>query len=255
MLPGMKASSVDLRQRVLAAVDRGMPRAQVVATFGVSLATLKRWLVLRRACPELTAQAPPGRPRTIGPEHEAALRAQLVQHPDATFVIVDESGTNLNLTPRYARAPRGARAYGQIPRNTPKNTTLIASLTLAGMGPAMTLEGATDTAAFVAYVEQVLAPALRPGRIVVLDNLRVHKSVRVRTLIEAHGAQLWYLPAYSPDLSPIEHAFSKLKTLLRRAQARTREALEAAIAAGLDQITPADAAGWFAHCGYRHEAQ
>jgi transposase len=170
-------------------------------------------------------------------------------------VIVDESGTNLNLTPLYARAPRGERAYGQVPRNTPKNTTLIASLTLAGMGPAMTLEGATDTAAFVAYIEQVLAPTLRPGQVVVLDNLSAHQSAQVRTLIEARGAELWYLPAYSPDLSPIEHAFSKLKTLLRRAAARTREALEQAIAAGLDVITAADAVGWFVHCGYRQEAQ
>ena len=92
-----------------------------------------------------------------------AFREQLGTRAAADFVIVDESGTNLNLTPLYARAPRGERAYGQVPRNTPKNTTLIASLTLAGMGPAMTLEGATDTAAFVAYIEQVLAPTLRPG--------------------------------------------------------------------------------------------
>jgi transposase len=184
-----------------------------------------------------------------------AFREQRTTRPAAAFVIVDESGTNLNLTPLYARAPRGERAYGQVPRNTPKNTTLIASLTLAGMGPAMTLEGATDTAAFVAYIEQVLAPALRPGQVVVMDNLSAHKSERVRTLIEARGAELWYLPAYSPDLSPIEHAFSKLKTLLRRAAARTREALEQAIAAALDEITAADAAGWFTHCGYRHEAQ
>jgi transposase len=184
-----------------------------------------------------------------------AFREQLGTRAAADFVIVDESGTNLNLTPLYARAPRGERAYGQVPRNTPKNTTLIASLTLAGMGPAMTLEGATDTAAFVAYLEQVLAPALRPGQIVVLDNLSAHKSERVRRLIEGRGAELWYLPAYSPDLSPIEQAFSKLKTLLRRAQARTREALEQAIAAALDQITAADAAGWFTHCGYRQPAQ
>jgi transposase len=184
-----------------------------------------------------------------------AFRGQLGIRAAADFVIVDESGTNLNLTPLYARAPRGERAYGQVPRNTPKNTTLIAALTPAGMGPAMTLEGATDTAAFVAYIEQVLAPSLHPGQIVVLDNLSAHKSARVRALIEARGAELWYLPAYSPDLSPIEHAFSKLKTLLRRAAARTREALEQAIAAALDEITAADAAGWFAHCGYRQEAQ
>ena len=184
-----------------------------------------------------------------------AFRERLAERPAAAFVIVDESGTNVNLTPLYARAPRGERAYGAVPRNTPRNTTLIAALSLTGMGPAMTLEGATDTAAFVAYLEQVLAPALRPGQVVVLDNLSAHKSERVRTLIEARGAELWYLPAYSPDLSPIEHAFSKLKALLRRAAARTREALEAAIAEGLDQITATDARGWFAHCGYRSGAQ
>jgi transposase len=147
-----------------------------------------------------------------------AFREQLGPRAAAALVIVDESGTNLNLTPLYARAPRGARVYGQVPRNTPKNTTLIASLTWAGMGPAMTLAGATDTAAFVAYLEQVFAPTLRPGQIVVLDNLSAHKSEQGRRLIEARGAELWYLPAYSPDLSPIEQAFSKLKTLLRRAK-------------------------------------
>jgi transposase len=169
-------------------------------------------------------------------------------------VIVDESGTNLNLTPRYARAPRGQRANGQVPRNTPPNTTLIAALTTSGMGPAMTLSGATDTAAFEIYVTHVLAPSLRPGQIVVMDNLSAHKNRRVRELITARGCELWYLPSYSPDLSPIEEAFSKLKALLRRAKARTHEALEHAIALALDQITAADARGYFTHCGYHLDA-
>lgn len=156
----------------------------------------------------------------------------------------------MNLTPRYARAPHGQRACGSVPRNTPTNTTLIASLSTAGIGPAMILEGATDTAAFEAYVEQVLAPALRPGQVVVLDNLSAHKSARVQELIAARDCELWYVPTYSPDLSPIEEAFSKLKGLLRRAAARTRAALEQAIAALLDQITPQDAHQFFIHCGY-----
>jgi transposase len=165
-------------------------------------------------------------------------------------VVVDECGSNINLTPRYARAPRGERARGAIPRNTKQNTTLIASMTTAGMGPAMLLQGATDTAAFAAYIEQFLAPSLVPGKLVVLDNLSAHKHEQVRQVIEARGCQVWFLPAYSPDLSPIEEAFSKLKTLLRRAEARTRESLEQAIADALHQITGQDARGYFTHCGY-----
>ncbi len=171
------------------------------------------------------------------------------------FVVVDECGSNINLTPIYARAPRGMRAYGQVPRNTEKNTTLIASLTIAGMGPALLLEGATDTAAFEVYVEQVLAPELRPGQVVVIDNLSAHKSERVRTLIEARGCELWFLPAYSPDLSPIEEAFSKLKALVRRSEARTREALYDAIATALERIRASDAHGYFRHGGYGTRAQ
>lgn len=185
----------------------------------------------------------------------AAFREQAQVLDAARFVWVDECGSHLSLTPLYARAPKGERARGTVPRNRGPNTTLVASLTLEGMGPAMTLEGALDAAAFGVYVEQVLAPTLRPEAIVVIDNLSAHKSERVRQAIEARGAQLWFLPAYSPDLSPIEEAFSKLKALLRRAAARTRDALEAAIRAALDAITPQDARGWFAHCGYLPQAQ
>lgn len=183
------------------------------------------------------------------PQREA-FRRRIADRDATDFVIVDESGTNLNLTPRYARAPRGERAYGSVPRNTPPNTTLIASLTTAGMGPAMLLPGATDTAAFEVYIAQVLAPSLVPGQVVILDNLSAHKSVRVQELIAARGCELWYLPSYSPDLSPIEAAFSKLKEALRRAKARTHEALYDAIALALEQITASDAYGYFTHCGY-----
>ncbi len=166
-------------------------------------------------------------------------------------MVIDECGANTNLTPRYARAPRGQRAYASVPRNTDKNTTLIAAMSTAGMGAAMLLQGATDTAAFEAYVEHVLAPTLVAGKIVVMDNLNAHTSERVRTLIETCGCELWFLPAYSPDLSPIEEAFSKFKAWLRRSAARTQQALEHAMATGLDLITPQDALGYFRHCGYQ----
>jgi transposase len=184
-------------------------------------------------------------------ERRQAVRAQLTTRTAADVVIVDESGTNLNRTPRYARAPRGQRASGKVPRTTPPNLTLSAAMTTAGMGPAMTVPGATDTAAFEVDIAHVLAPTLPPGQIVVLDNLRAHKSRRGHEVITARGCELWYLPSYSPDLSPIEAAFSKLKAILRRAKARTQDALEAAIAHALDQISAADARGYFKHCGYQ----
>ncbi len=180
----------------------------------------------------------------------AASRARVAVRDADDFIVGDECGSNINLTPLYARAPRGQRAFGTVPRNTQQNTTLIASMTLSGMGPAMLLRGATDTAAFEAYVEHVLAPTLTPGKVVVIDNLSAHKSTQVRVLIEARGCEIWFLPAYSPDLSPIEEAFSKLKALLPRAEARTRAVLEQAIAEALGRITSPDAQGYFAHCGY-----
>jgi transposase len=117
------------------------------------------------------------------------------------------------------------------------------------------MEGGISTAGFEAYVEQLLAPTLRPGQIVVMDNLQQHRGARTRELIEARGAELWFLPGYSPDLNPIEEAFSKLKALLRTAAARTHEALAAAIWAALRAITPAEARGYFTHCGYPPLAQ
>ncbi len=166
------------------------------------------------------------------------------------LVFVDETGTNTVMTERYGRAPRGQRANGSAPRNHGPNTTLLAGLTHAGMGPAMLVEGATTTEVFTAYVEQVLGPWLRPGQIVILDNLSAHTGERIQALIARAGCQVRYLPAYSPDCSPLEWAFSKLKTGLRATMARTRDELEQAIADGLDAITPDDAHGWFYGCGY-----
>lgn len=124
-------------------------------------------------------------------------------------------------------------------------------MTTTGMGAAMVVDGATDTRTFEVYVEHFLVPSLTPGTVVVLDNLSAHKSRRVHSLIAGASCELWYLPAYSPDLSPIEEAFSKLKPLLRRAATRTKEALLEAIGTALGQITSSDARGYFAHCGYR----
>ncbi|MEX1157920.1 MAG: IS630 family transposase [Thermomicrobiales bacterium] len=180
----------------------------------------------------------------------AAWWSETLTLPVADLVFLDETGTNTAMSQRYARAPRGERANGRAPRNHGPNTTLLACLTRTGMGPAMLVEGATTTEVFTAYVDQVLAPWLRPGQIVILDNLSAHTGERVRQRIEAAGCQLRFLPAYSPDFSPIEWAFSKLKTAVRAAMARTRDALERAIASGLDQITAADADGWFHGCGY-----
>jgi transposase len=166
------------------------------------------------------------------------------------MVFLDECGTHIAMTPLYARSPRGSRAVGKVPRNYGANMTLIASLSLQGMGEALILDGAADGAAFEVYIEQVLAPSLKPGQIVILDNLSIHQGAGVRKAIEARGCRLLFLPAYSPDFSPIEEAFSKLKTLLRRMGARTREGLQEAIAQALTLITAQDASGWFTHCGY-----
>ena len=154
------------------------------------------------------------------------------------------------MTHRRARAPRGTRAVGAVPRNRGPVTTLIAGLSLAGMSPAMTVVGGTTAAVFAAYLEKVLIPTLRPGQVVVVDNVGAHTPDRMRQLIEAARCQLIFLPAYSPDLSPVEEAFSKIKTLVKAAAARTRAALDAAVAAALTAVTANDAAGWFAHAGY-----
>ena len=168
----------------------------------------------------------------------------------AQVVFVDECGTHTSMARRRARAPRGARARGAVPRNRGAVTTLLAGLSLAGMTAAMTVEGGTDTAVFATYLEHFLLPSLRPGQIVVVDNVGAHKPDRIRALVEAAGCRLVFLPAYSPDLSPVEEAFSKIKTLVKAAAARTRAALDAAIAVALAAVTGEDAAGWFAHAGY-----
>ena len=172
------------------------------------------------------------------------------------LVFVDESGFHTSMTRLYARAPKGKRAYGKVARNRGKNTTLIAAITLEGaMGAPMTVEGATDSEAFEAYVEHLLAPTLEEGQVVVLDGLGAHRPKRIRELVEARGADLVFLASYSPDLNPIEEAFSKVKALVRKEGARLSEALVEAIGRALAVVTPEDAAGWFIHAGYRPQDQ
>jgi transposase len=304
----MRAYSLDLRERVVRAVDQGYSRAEIRKLLSVSSATIKRYLKRRRETGHLSPRPIPGRPPKISPPLRDDLITQLEAHPDATLemhchvfeqttgvrvsthtmsrvvrclgwtrkkktigaserdeeeraawcehrkaldatrlVVLDECGSHIGLTPLYARSPKGVRAYGQVPRNRGKNTTLIAALGWSGVGEALILEGSVTTAIFEQYVEQILTPSLSAGQIVLMDNLAAHKSARVKEVIEARGCQLLFLPSYSPDYSPIEEMFSKVKTVLRRVGARTREALQEALGEALHTVTAQDAQGWFRH--------
>ena len=166
------------------------------------------------------------------------------------LLFVDECGTHTSLAPIYGYAPRGERLRLSVPRKRGKNTTLLSSMTLSGMGPSLAVEGSTTARVFETYVEKVLAPSLEGGQIVVMDNLGAHRPKRVRELIEARGCELMYLPSYSPDYNPIEEAFSKIKNLLRKAAARSKEALVDAIGVALSAVTADDIRGFFEHAGY-----
>ena len=181
----------------------------------------------------------------------AAWRAVVAGRIDAErLVFVDEMGTNVSLSPLYAWSRKGERAFGSAPRNWGKNVTLLASITKEGLGECLAVEGTTTREVFEAYLEQVLVPTLVPGQIVVMDNLSAHKGGRVKEIIEGRGCEVLYLPPYSPDFNPIEQAFSKVKGLLRRAEARARESLIEAMGAALGAVSAGDARGFFGHCGY-----
>ena len=168
----------------------------------------------------------------------------------AKLIFLDESGAKTNLTRLCGRAPKGQRVHARAPHGHWQTTTMMSSIRLDGSTACMALEGTTDTESFRAYVGQVLVPTLRPGDLVVLDNLSPHKSDPTLALIRQAGAQVLFLPAYSPDLNPIEKMWSKVKTLLRGAEARTPEDLITAIGRALARVTPQDALGWFVSCGY-----
>ena len=171
------------------------------------------------------------------------------------LVFVDEMGVHTSLAPLYGYSRKGERVHLQVPRNRGSNTTLLASMTLGGMGETMAVEGSTDREVFDAYVEHVLAPTLEAGHVVIMDNLSAHKPARVRELIEERGCELIYLPAYSPDFNPIEEAFAKIKGMLRQAGARTKDALVDVLGKALSAISAQDARGYFEHAGYRPQVQ
>jgi transposase len=166
------------------------------------------------------------------------------------LVFLDETGAKTNMTRERGRAPGGQRLVDSAPAGHWATTTLLSSVRLDGSTAAMAIEGATDAAVFLQYAKQVLTPRLRRGDIVVMDNLSPHKMPAVIAAIEACGASVWFLPPYSPDLNPIEKMWSKVKALLRKAKARTLDALIDAIRDALRAVTTADILGWFAESGY-----
>ena len=191
---------------------------------------------------------------TVARERDEAVRTEwrttTAALDPADLIFFDETSTPLTLTPIRARSPRGQRAVDRVPRGRWRNVTLLATLTPTGMGPGLLIEGAADRLAFDAFIEQVLVPVMRPGQTLVLDNLNVHKSATARDRLAAAGCALRFLPTYSPDLNPIEQAFAKVKTHLRRAEARTFDALVAAAHDGLGALTAQDAEAFFADAGY-----
>jgi transposase len=177
-------------------------------------------------------------------------RAREMNH--RRFIFLDETAVNTAMTPTHGRAPRGERVVDSAPRNYGEQTSVVGALSLGrGLLAMMTLTGAVDTLAFDAYLARVLGPRLRKGDVIVLDNLNVHKASQVERVAEERGAQVLWLPPYSPDFSPIEQCWSKIKALLRAAKARTREELEKALAQAVTLVTKADIRGWFKHCGYK----
>ncbi len=166
------------------------------------------------------------------------------------IVFVDESGAKTNMTRLYGRAKAGQRVVDNVPAGHWCTTTMLSSVRLDGSTACMVVDGATNKEVFQAYVQHILLPTLKTGDIVVMDNLSAHKSRQVRELLEFVGAELWYLPAYSPDLNPIEKMWSKIKSILRTLKARTEEALILAIAEALEMVTASDVKGWFESCGY-----
>ena len=180
----------------------------------------------------------------------AAWRDEVAAVRPEDLLFLDETGSHLGYTPTHAWAPRGRRAHAAAPVNRGENKTVIAAVTLDGVRALMRFDGGMTSARFAGYVRHILAPTLRPGQVVIADNLRAHHVDGARAAIEERGARLLFLPPYSPDFNPIEHAFSKVKQLLRRAAARTDDALRSATWAAFATIAPVVIAGWFAHCGY-----
>jgi transposase len=179
------------------------------------------------------------------------FRQEVATIDPSGLVFVDESATNLAMTRRYGRAPRGERVSESVPRNYGESISVVGALSLSGVRAAMTVSGAVDTLCFDAFITRVLVPQLKAGEVVVLDNLNVHKASRIEKAVAAVGASVMWLPPYSPDMTPIEQCWSKIKQYLRSVKARTRAELDAALAKAIELVTASDALGWFTHCGYK----
>jgi transposase len=300
--------SQDLRDRVLAAYDRGLRTKQIAETFFVSPAWARAIKQRRRETGETTPRPMGG--VTVVKIDRVRLAELVRQQPDATLkelrarlgiacaesaictalkklglsfkktihaseqdrpdvaqrreewrggqqardasrlIFFDETWAKTNMTRLRGRAPRGERLIDKTPHGHWKTTTLMAALAVGGVCRSTVVDGAVNRDVFDAFVEQVLAPELRPGDVVILDNLSSHKSERARRAIESRGARMEFRPPYSPDLNPIEMIFSKVKQLLRSLACRSRDQLWNAVQSVLDQIPPADAANCFRHCGY-----
>ena len=180
----------------------------------------------------------------------AAFFEQIKDVPVGDIVVLDESYATTKFTRLRGRSPRGVRLRSSVPHGHWKLLTIIAAMTLRGVQASMTIDAATDTDVFGAFVQQVLAPTLRPGQVVIMDNLAAHKVGWIVEEIERAGCRVLFLPPYSPDFSPIEPMWSKVKQLLRSAAARTVEALQIAVGVALTAITESDCHGYFGHCGY-----
>lgn len=302
--------SMDLRERVAAAIDAGGSQRRVAELFRVSVSFVTRLMQRRREAGTLAPKPHGGGPRPyFGLPEKVRLVLLIIKHPDATLrrlkelggftctlttiwrtlrrfrqtskkktlhaaerddpkvqakrrryrrrvaridarrlVFVDETGVNTAMTPSHAWAPRGERAIGSVPTSW-GSTTVIAALGLDGVRAPFVFQGATDTQAFGTYVDEVLAPELRPGDVVVFDNLKPHHSPHVKRSIRRAGASVLPLPPYSSDYDPIEELWSKFKGELRRVAERTTEGLYRAVGETLEHVTLQDILGWFSHSG------
>lgn len=181
----------------------------------------------------------------------AAFQAEIQQIPPEDLVFVDETGITTKMVRRFARALRGSRALARAPAGRYESLTLLGAIALRGLRALMMIPAATDEAVFLAFVEQVLVPELRPGQVVVWDNLAAHKRPAIIAAVAHAGCRVLFLPRYTPEWNPAEPCWSKMKEFLRSRAARTLETLEAAVADAMDTISAQDARGWFQHCGYK----
>jgi transposase len=307
--------SIDLRERVLRAVDAGEgTQEQIAERFRVSARWIRKLLARRAATGSIVPEPNRGgRKALIQGEAAESLRAAVRDAPDATleelreatgftgclmtvwraigrlkitrkkkslraqeqldpevvaqrgrwvertagvdpgrFVFLDESHAKTTMTRRYGRAPRGERVVDHVPAGKYHSTTRLGAVRLDGTVAAMVYQGGTDVSVMQTFAETELRRILRPGDIVVMDDLNAHKDPEVIAAVERAGASVWHLPPYSPDFNPIERMWSKVKSILRSLKARTAEALLDAIGVALRAVTSADAHGWFAYCGYRN---